>query len=182
MKPSIIAIVGESGSGKTTVADYLERAYKIPMILSYTDRPRRTPDEKGHKFVSKEEYDNFKLEDMIAHTQFGNARYCCLKQDVQKVNSYVIDEDGLDYLVNNFSNDYTIYKLRIFRDRDLRLKSGIELERINRDFGGFKKRPREYHYVIVNDKTPKYLERKIEWFMLNVVGVNPLPLNYGNDR
>jgi len=181
-KPIIIAIVGESGAGKTTISNYLEKKYQISPIYSYTDRKRRYPGEKGHKFVSKEVYDGFKLEDMVAPTNFGGTRYCCLKQDIGKINSYVIDEDGVDYLVKNFSKDYNIFKLRVFRDTELRLESMVKMERITRDTGRFKKRPREYDYVIVNNKDFDYLYKKIDDAMMKHINVKLLPLNYGNDR
>ena len=65
----IICIVGESGSGKTTIAEYIEREHGIKMMKSYTDvlcviRETNT-------FVTKEEFDSFSHDDMIAHTEFG---------------------------------------------------------------------------------------------------------------
>ena len=133
MKPLIICIVGESGTGKTLIADYVQKKYDVPMIMSYTDRPKRSPNEGGHTFVTKEEYDEFKLEDMIAHTVFGEFRYCCLRQNVQPRNTYVIDEGGLTYLEYHFGDDYNIQSIRVRRNLDLRRASGITKDRIRRD-------------------------------------------------
>ena len=88
---------------KTTIAEYIEEKYNIPSIYSYTDRPPRYPKERGHTFVSPEEYDKFDVADMIAYTNFGGKRYCCLKQDVKSINTYVIDENGLKYLEKEIS-------------------------------------------------------------------------------
>ena len=61
----------------------------------------RYPGETGHTFVTKEEFDTFSHDDMIAYTEFGGHRYCCLKKDVLDFNTYVIDERGLIYLMQN---------------------------------------------------------------------------------
>lgn len=133
-KPIIIAIVGESGTGKSLIANQLEQYHGIGMIESYTTRPPRFEGERGHTFISDEEYDQLCPEDMIAYTKFGDYRYCCLKQDVKAINSYIIDEKGLRYLENNFGDDYEILRWRVYRDSKLR---NISNERKQRDDGKF---------------------------------------------
>mgnify|MGYP000801673411 CR=1 FL=1 len=54
---NIYLIVGPSGSGKSSVARELEKRYGFGEIQSYTERPRRYPDEPGHTFVTPEEFD-----------------------------------------------------------------------------------------------------------------------------
>lgn len=134
MKKIIICIAGESGTGKTTMAEYIEKSYNIPMIYSYTDRLPRFRDEMGHIFITKEEYDELKIEDMIAFTKFGDARYCCLKKDVKDVNTYVVDENGIKYLEAMYGNEYDIFKVRLHRPEEMR---NVSTERINRDKGMF---------------------------------------------
>lgn len=134
MKKIIICIAGESGTGKTTMAEYIEKSYNIPMIYSYTDRLPRFRDEMGHIFITKEEYDELKIEDMIAFTKFGDARYCCLKKDVKDVNTYVVDENGIKYLEAMYGNEYEIFKVRLHRPEEMR---NVSTERINRDKGMF---------------------------------------------
>lgn len=134
--PVIICIIGASGSGKTTWAEYIELEYGIKMIQSYTDRAKRAEDENGHSFVSVEEFDAFRHEDMIAYTNFGDKRYCCLKEDVRDINTYVIDEDGFIYLSDTFADDYNIYSIRLTCDAEIRIeRAGIE--RTSRDWGKF---------------------------------------------
>ena len=135
-KPSIICIVGESGSGKTTIAEYIEREHGIKMMESYTDRPMRYPGETGHTFVTKEEFDSFSHDDMIAYTEFGGHRYCCLKKDVLDFNTYVIDERGLIYLMQNFSEVYDIKCIRVYADLYTRIKR-VGKKRVERDEGMF---------------------------------------------
>ena len=135
-KPLIICIVGESGSGKTTIAEYIEREHGIKMMESYTDRPMRYPGETGHTFVTKEEFDTFSHDDMIAYTEFGGHRYCCLKKDVLDFNTYVIDERGLIYLIQNFGEVYNIKCIRVYADLSTRIKR-VGKERVERDKGMF---------------------------------------------
>lgn len=133
-KPVIICIVGESGSGKTTLAEYIQNNYGVKMIESYTTRPRRTPDEIGHTFVK--DFDLFTMDDMIAYAVFGGYEYCCLKADVRKENTYVIDEPGYDYLRKNFGDEYEIYSIRVRCNAEDRRKRAGE-DRVNRDKGKF---------------------------------------------
>jgi guanylate kinase len=151
-KPLIICIVGESGSGKTTIAEYIEREHGIKMMESYTDRPLRYPGETGHTFVTKEEFDTFSHDDMIAYTEFGGYRYCCLKKDVMDYNTYVIDERGLNYLLDNFENEYDIVCIRVYSSLQNRIKRVGE-ERVKRDEGMFKLKWHDYrfNYIIHND-------------------------------
>lgn len=135
-KPLVICIIGESGSGKTTWATYIERQYGIPMIQSYTDRPRRADNEEGHVFLEVSDFDLLKEEDMIAYTRFGDYRYCCLKQDVKQLNTYVIDEDGFDMLKQRYDDIYDIVSIRVSCDAD-ELRNRVGEERANRDKGRF---------------------------------------------
>jgi len=147
MKKKIICIVGLSGSGKTTAAEYIENTHRIKMIQSYTDRRPRYDGENGHTFVSPLEFDLFKKEDMIAFTEFGGYRYCCLKEDLKDVNTYVIDEKGLLYLKENFSDIYQIHAIWINRDE----KKGVTPERIKRDKGMFFAKNQGIYDIKVNN-------------------------------
>lgn len=144
----ILCVVGESGSGKTFLATHLER-YGFKQIESYTTRAKRAPYETGHTFVKDEEFDEFDKEDMIAFTEFGGSRYCCLMQDVGKLNSYVIDEDGLRYLKANFADVFAIYSLRLYRDKNIRMDC-VGKERVERDEGKFTGEGIEYDFAYDN--------------------------------
>jgi len=136
-KPVIICIVGESGSGKTFLAEYIERNFSVKAIQSWTTRPRRTPCESGHEFITNEEFNKFKRSEMIAHTKFGEHRYCCLKSDVLEENTYVLDEFGLSHLRDNYSDDYDIYSIRVRCNKKERIERAGQ-ERVDRDEDKFK--------------------------------------------
>jgi guanylate kinase len=169
LKPQILCIAGMSGTGKTLSANYLNTQYGIPVIESYTDRPKRTENETGHTFISKEEYDSFRLEDMIAHTKFGNHRYCCLKKDIKDYNLYVIDEDGIRYLKDNFNNDYDITTLWIdspinqrFHRLDEEYGLFIAEQRMQRDDNRKLIPIEQYDYVVDNSEDLGYLFSQLE--------------------
>lgn len=156
-KPLIIAIVGPSGSGKTTIAEHIERQFGIKMIESHTDRSKRHPKETGHTFHTREEFDQFDVDDMIAYTEFGNKRYCCLKDDVRDRNTYVIDEYGLNILEKKYNNIYDIVSLKVECPEDILLeRAGIE--RVSRDKGKFTRKNFDYS---VNTNCSKHTTRII---------------------
>lgn len=165
-KPLIICIVGESGSGKTTIAEYIEREHGIKMMESYTDRPMRYSGETGHTFVTKEEFDSFSHDDMIAYTEFGGHRYCCLKKDVLDFNTYVIDERGLLYLREHFSDLYEIRCMRVYASSNERIKRVGE-ERVKRDFGMFKLHKYDYNFdcLIFNLYDLNKLYNDVEYYL-----------------
>lgn len=154
-RPIILCIVGESGSGKSMIVDYIADMYGWQLIESRTTRPPRTPDEAGHTFVSDEEFDSYKKEDMIAFTTFGGFRYCCLRRDVPPRALYVIDEFGLQYLKENFSDAYRIISLRLHRNKCKRIEAVGE-ERVARDEGKFILPDSYFDYVCLNDTDNVY--------------------------
>jgi len=163
-KPCIISIVGESGSGKSLAAEYLESMYNINLIESYTDREKRHPEERGHTFLTKDQFTKLEGE-QLAFTEFGGNRYCCLTNDLFHINSYVIDEDGLDMLDSQWFTVYDIYSLRIHRPEFDR-RSDVGDERVDRDEGRFNKKDNEFDYVINNDSSEKeLLYKELDKFM-----------------
>ena len=168
MKSKIFCIVGESGTGKTALAQYLEEYYNIPMIQSYTDRKPRYVGENGHKFISEEDFDRIDIDEMIAITEFGRHRYCCLHEDVEKINTYVIDEKGLDYLIEHHSDKYEIVSIRLYRMDELKC---VSPERLARDEGMFKKGVYDFDYLIINNY--KHIDEfydRIDEFMNEIIG------------
>ncbi len=160
-RPKILCIVGESGTGKTTIADYIEKEFGIEMIRSYTDRPMRHAAEDGHTFLSKEEFDQIKVEDMTAHTQWGEYRYCCCHKDVQKNNTYIIDERGYSMLRHKFKDRYNVKGLRLHRNRAKRIND-VGLPRVERDEGKFVLHNQEFQWTVSNNGTFEALKGSIK--------------------
>lgn len=143
------------------------------MLQSYTDRPKRTPNEKGHTFISNLEFSLIKEKDMLAYTKFGDYNYCCLHSDLTDVNVYVIDEVGLEYLKKNFSDRYIIYSIYLTRSEDKRIESGVSFERMRRDSGMFiKRRQSLYDVKISNDNSIGLLFYNIDVFLKKIGIIN----------
>ena len=162
IKPKILAIVGKSGSGKSLSATYIQEHYDIPLLESYTDRPKRHPDERGHTFIPSHMFDYIPKKDMIAYTEFGGKRYCCLHADVKAENTYVIDPRGLEYLKNNFSDRYNIKSVWIDRD-----KRDVDADRAKRDEGMFYLPQDYYDYYIDNNDKKSKLYRNLDLIVMD---------------
>lgn len=150
MKP-IILLVGASGSGKSTLAEELEKVYGIKAIPSYTTRPPRYDGEKGHIFVTDEEFD--KLENLIAYAETTSARYAVTEDmfEDEQYGVYVIDNSGIKYLKESYKGDrefYVVYITAPLRERYVRMVRrpiddpvGFALKRIEHDAVEFKNVP-----------------------------------------
>lgn len=121
----IILLVGESGAGKSTVADELCKRFGSRQVYSYTTRPRRTPDEKGHTFVSEKYFDTI-VDQLVAYTEFDGYRYGVTKEQIDKNDIYVIDPAGIEYFEAHYDGDkpsiafYITAPENLRRDRMLR--------------------------------------------------------------
>lgn len=152
--PLIICIVGESGSGKSLTADYFTHEYGIQLLPSYTNRPKRDAKEQGHIFLSDRQMEKTLERETLAATKYGDYSYCCLTDDLQNVNLYVITEDGLEALKNEWDDYMDIYSIRIHRDLEQRIKYAGK-ERVERDEGRYKQPDSYFDYVIHNVTSDK---------------------------
>lgn len=100
-KMPVILLIGESGSGKNTVQDNLEKMYGCVPLLSYTTRPKRTPDENTHTFVTMEKFEQIiKNETVVAFTNFDGNLYCATDKQLEQSDVYIIDVEGLQTLLD----------------------------------------------------------------------------------
>lgn len=100
---NLYLIVGPSGSGKTTVVEYLAKKWpEYKPVESYTTRPMRYKGEGGHTYVTKEQF--LKLNDIVAYTEFDGYEYGVTARQLDKCNLYVIDPDGVQYLMRHYKH------------------------------------------------------------------------------
>ena len=106
----LYCIIGPSGCGKSTIVSELNKlGYKSPD--SYTTRPRRYPNEGGHTYITKDEYD--KLEDKVAYTKFNNYEYCVTRQMLDGCDLYIVDPAGVESLKANGYTDFKVIGLNL---------------------------------------------------------------------
>lgn len=152
VKPIIICIVGPSGCGKTTMARFLEKALDIPMLVSYTTRPKRPNEIDGvdHRFVTEDQMPP--RDKMLAYTKFGNYHYWMPLEEVEDkcICTYVIDEKGLIELAKNFSESFNLLSVLIKRDTE-KLIAQVGKERVERDLERVSIPESEYCTVITNN-------------------------------
>ena len=110
--PPLILLVGPSGSGKSTVADILHEKYGLSVVQSYTTRPQRTPDERGHLFVSKQRFDQ--LTNLVAYTKFNGYEYCATQSQVDCNDIYIIDPDGISYFRDTYDSNRPYVVVNIY--------------------------------------------------------------------
>ena len=113
MKKSLILLVGKSGSGKTTIAEQLEKNYGLKMLESYTTRKPRYDGERGHIFVTQEDFE--KMPNKVAHTFFDEHDYWATQEQCDESDVYVIDPDGIKTFrkIYNSPRPYKIVYLKI---------------------------------------------------------------------
>jgi len=155
IKPIILCIVGESGTGKSTIAQMLTE-YGFHEIQSHTDRPKRTPTETGHTFHTKKEFDKINKSDMIAYTVYGGHRYCSTARDLKSLNTYVIDERGLNELKTHTDKCHVL-SLRIYRSN-----INVDEERKIRNLNEYKMPANQFNYVLYNEYDLDNLKEQLD--------------------
>lgn len=181
MKDKLLCILGASGSGKTTVADILEsRGYVA--VQSYTTRSPRYLGEKGHTFVSDEEFD--KLENILAYNEYNGYRYCTTEAQINDSDVYVVDIPGLKMLREKYNGPKKIIAvgLRVSEEtsRDRMARRGDSPEkiesRISDDRVAFKDLG-EYCDMLVDSSasSPESIANVIEDIALNSESIFWLP-------
>ena len=145
----LVAIVGESGCGKSTVINRLTELKGFYSIDSYTTRPMREENEKGHIFVREEDYE-FVLETVavagglgkqelvikkngepinyIAYTKFNGNHYWAQEDQILDTERtsyglYTVDPYGLDELKKRLKDtDVKLFSIYLSLPHDERLE------------------------------------------------------------
>lgn len=100
---NIYCVVGPSGSGKTTLANALTEKYGYKVIESYTTRPPRYDGEKGHIFVSPEEF--AALGDKYAYNVYDGYEYGITADLIKKNDLYVVEPSGVEDLLKRYRGE-----------------------------------------------------------------------------
>ena len=132
MKP-LMCILGCSGSGKTTICNELEKRYGLKQIPSYTTRKPRFEGEKGHTFISEDEFKHLSYEQpFVAYAETTGAKYgvTTAMLENEKYSLYVIDYSGLKYLKEHYKGNREI--ISVFVDCSLLERT----DRLENRYGG----------------------------------------------
>ena len=117
---TIFLIVGPSGSGKSTICERLTKERHLTQIQSYTTRAPRYIGEKGHIFVTDEEFD--KLTDLVGYTEFDGHRYAGTSAQVEENDIYLIDPAGVEYFRENYHGEKHVCVVGIWATEAVRKK------------------------------------------------------------
>lgn len=163
MLPTIVAIVGPSGAGKTYMSGFLEREYGLPAIISCTTRPRRSEEADGRDYFFLNKNHGYGKEDMLSRTVYGGYEYFGLRSELLKsaVCCYVIDEQGLETLLQAKDKDYHVISVHVTSSEEKRLERGIPAARIARDQTRKQLDEYVYDYTIANEGTLADFENRI---------------------
>jgi len=179
-------IIGRTGTGKDTLADMLQEK-GLKRVVSYTTRPRRTPDENTHIFVTKEEAD--KITDRAAEKTINGYEYFATKDQVKNANMYIIDPDGARQLTQSMPEEAFMIvhvkadpsasmKHAAMRAEDPEKEEEIVRQRVaseDQEFSEFEQKLAEgegipgavssYYVNVENDYDPKTLKEVVDYII-----------------
>lgn len=113
-----IMVIGRSGSGKDTLAGVMKDLFGYKQLYSTTTRPKRTPDEATHVFVTEEEAN--KMTKRVAETVIDGYQYFATVGQLEESDIYLIDPRGLDCVCKN-APEYPLYVVYVDASEATRL-------------------------------------------------------------
>lgn len=161
-RPTIIALVGHSGTGKTHLSNFLKQRLGIPVIVSYTTRPRRENEKDGRDYYFIREEQIPPVQQMLTYTEYGGCEYFARLDQVPRMGRcvYVVDEKGLLSLKEKYKGCYDIVSV-LLRSTPKALEArGISAGRISRDAERLELPDSFYDAVIENNGTLSDFEER----------------------
>lgn len=106
MDKPLFLFVGKSASGKTTIANMLANKYGYVQVESYCTRKPRFDGERGHVFVTEDEFNN--LGELVAYTFYSGNHYGTTLEQIGKSDIYVVDVPGVETLLQKYKTNRPI--------------------------------------------------------------------------
>lgn len=145
MKTTIYCIIGASGSGKSTIVNKIKHTFKIPEIISYTNRPMRKDETNGdtHCFIK-----GLPGKDAFIEGRYGGYDYWVRESQIKLCTSfdkvlYIIDEKSFGTFKDNIerfnlenrdsTNSEVCTEIRVVPIYIIRSSIDIDPSRANRD-------------------------------------------------
>lgn len=95
----ITLVVGRTASGKDYLANLLTKNQGWHFAKSYATRPKRTPNEDTHIFISEEEAANFPKDQIVTDTIINNVTYFVTKEELLKSDGYIVNPNAIPKLL-----------------------------------------------------------------------------------
>jgi guanylate kinase len=174
MYKPLFLFVGKSASGKTTIANMLAEKHNLIQVESYTTRLPRFDGEKGHIFISEDEF--IDLGELAAYTYYDGNHYGTTFEQLSKCDIYVIDIPGVESLLQKLKDDTRPICIFYF---DASVYNRI-LRMIDRDDGDMKIVSR-----LLEDEKFDWFKKldSLSWHYNNIIGKNVdlYSINANND-
>jgi len=105
----LYCIVGPSGTGKSTLEKNIQNELPfLQSVKSYTTRPRRNHNDRGHIFTSPEHFSTLEL---LTYTKYDNFEYGVDKTALDNADIFVVDPIGVKKLRKNYSRPLVVIGL-----------------------------------------------------------------------